>query len=206
MATHVMTPARRAALRRAQLASAAKRRSRHNVNMHYARGRRNKALQNAGLNPIRRSKIQRQFQADVNKSRVTVLGKKGRSQRNQDSRRIIRAAGRHAVIGTSTAALVAVNFPNSKLVQKADRAAYKAGTRAAGNVRLATRVTKRSPHMAKAFGSGVKTGYSNRRAGQRNMSKVNFNRATAERVGPLALAAGGGGGRRGHNGRKVRGY
>jgi hypothetical protein len=204
--SHTMTPARRAALRKAQIASAAKRRGKHFGNVSQARFNRNRARQKAGFSYSTRKNINSQFEAAVNHSRVHTLGKKPRSQRNQTVRRVARVAGKHAVITTGVGLQVAASFPNSRATKKIDRGltrGYYKGKRYGRMAKFGASAAKRSPHMAKEFAKGAKTGYSNRRAGQRNMSRMNFNHAHAERVGPLALTAGTGAN---FHGRRVRGY
>lgn len=208
MATHVMTPARRAALRRAQLASAAKRRGRYFGAKSHARITRNKAIQKAGFSYKKRSAIQRQFQADVAEARRIHLGKP-RSQRSQDAHRIIHAAGRHAVYGAQAAALVAVVAPKSKAADHINEAAGK-GIKygVIGGIGVA-----KSPHYAKGFAKGVKHGYTARRqttkVTRNNLRNAGVGRrathASASRVGPLALSAGTGRKNSVH-GRRVRGY
>jgi len=207
VASYRMTPARRAALRRAQLASAAKRRGRHNVNTFHARLVRNQSVQRAGFNQRKRSAAYRQFQADVNKSRVTVLGKKSRSQRNQNIRRVSRTVGRHTVIAANTAFLAAALYPNSKAGKVANKGfdkAFNTANRGARSARGYAKAARAAPSYARGFHSGFKTGMANHRAAQRNLRHVDMTHVKSERVGPLAITAGTGA--RQFHGRRVRGY
>lgn len=183
----------RAALRKAQLASAAKRRGRHAVNVQHARVRRNLANRRAGLNLKQRSRNYRRFEAEVNHSRVHVLGKKTRSQANMNRRRVARTVGRHTVVVGSVALQYAASSPKGSR-----RVAKLVGTPVRG-----AKLAAATPYAAKGFVKGVRTSSARRAAAKRNLSRHDFNRAHSTRVGPLALTAGTG---RGHQGRRVRGY
>ena len=192
--SHVMTAKRRAALRKAQLASAAKRRGRHAVAVNNARYRRNKARKTAGFSNRRRRAINSRFEADVNASRVTNLGKSPRSAANQARRRKARVVGKHAVIAGSIGFQVA-SVHNPMLAAKVTNKAVHG-----------TRIAAHSPHYAKGFAKGAKRGYSTRRArdaaARRNMRGVNFGHASSHRVSPAALGTK----KTNVHGRRVRGY
>ena len=180
---YILTARRKAALRKAQLASARKRRKSYRTKVKSARrGYHSRRL-------VTKDRSKKRAQARAFDTKVASLrqthGIRGASRRRAKANRIGRATVRNSVIVGSA---VAASAPVHTLVA----------------INKGARVAKATPHAAKGFKRGFQQSRARQAAARRNMSRVDFGRATSHRVGPAALPVGKGS--RHYTGRRVRGY
>lgn len=185
MAAHVMTARRRVALRKAQLASARKRRK------NYGQARRS-AARSRNLQNARSGSTLKSRRAQYRKYDQTVIGLRqkhlGHSRRravlNQKARKSARVAGRTVAISAIVAPV-----PTAAVLGTATKSAVTVG--------------RATPHAAKGFGRGLKQSSARRAAARRNFARTDFHHATVHRIPQQALPHGTG---KSYTGRKVRGY
>jgi len=184
-----MTARRKAALRKAQLASARKRRKNYRAANRQARKTINKNLSTGqyGRNyafggPQR--KAQREYEWAKHNNAVKHKGKKQRT-RKQVHRRYV--AKQVAIVGGYMALDYAMRNPG-----QAKRGLRRGGAYAKAPVAY-----------ARGFSRGVKQSRARQAAARRNMARVDFGRATSVRVSQRALPRGSS---RSGSGRRVRGY
>ena len=182
---YVMTARRKAALRKAQMASARKRRKNYRAANRQARKTINKNLSTGqyGRNyafggPQR--KAQREYEWAKHNNAVKHKGKKQRT-RKQVHRRYV--AKQTAIVGAYLAADYAMRNP--------------------GSVKRGVSYAKAPAAYARGFGRGVKQSRARQAAARRNMARVDFGRATSVRVSQQALPRGSS---RSGSSRRVRGY
>lgn len=192
MARYLMTAKRKAALRKAQLASARKRRR----NYHQA----NKQAKTTVRNNLSRKqyggqvamtfgaaqhRAQKDYAWRKHNNAVKYKGKKQLTRKQINRRYWAKQAGVAAV--TNALQYAAANPAG------AERALKRAGRTARG-------VATAPGSYGKGFARGYKQSRARQAAARRNMARVNFGHATAVRVAQPALP------RRGSSTRRVRGY
>lgn len=192
MARYLMTAKRKAALRKAQLASARKRRknyrkanraSKRTVGNNFSR------KQYGGITAaafgVAQYRAKKDYAWRKHNNAVKYKGKKQLTRKQVNRRFAAKQVGAYAASYAASAAFqYAGNNPHK--------------------VAAAGRTARQLPGAVGAFGKGFARGYGQSRARQaaarRNMARVNFGHATAVRVAQPALP------RRGSSTRRVRGY
>ena len=193
MARYLMTAKRKAALRKAQLASARKRRknyrkankeSRSTVSKAYVKGKYGGRLA-AGIG-VAQYRAKRDYAWKKHNNAVKYKGKKQLTRKQANRRFAAKQVGTFAAYYGASVASAMLSAKNPRKVAAAGRTA------------------RQLPGAVGAFGKGFARGYgqsrARRAAAKRNMARVNFGYASSVRVAQPALP------RRGSSTRRVRGY
>ena len=195
MARYLMTAKRKAALRKAQLASARKRRknyrkankeSRSTVSKAYVKGKYGGRLA-AGIG-VAQYRAKRDYAWKKHNNAVKYKGKKQLTRKQANRRFAAKQVGTFAAYYGASAATAAFQYAGKNPLK----------------VAAAGRTARQLPGAVGAFGKGFARGYgqsrARRAAAKRNMARVNFGYASSVRVAQPALP------RRGSSTRRVRGY
>lgn len=196
MARHVMTPKRRLALRKAQLASARKRRKNYRSAVQQHKVKAIATYRRGGGTSHARKAALKQYDANVVASKHRILGRKKASVRRQRNYRRARNAASYATTAVTISTLVA---PGATVAVAGH--AIRSGVKGAKYGRAAAHA---APHAARGFKRGYKMSRARNAAAKRNMKRANFGHATAHRVPMAALPRGTGHSSYAYAGRRVR--